>query len=466
MKIVKMSITLLLAGMLLLSGCADTDSSFGEGTSREETDSAAQDSAAETTSGDPAAGTASSEALPVYDYVHGSEGYYNLAEELKYFKMPVQTSGTCWLHAARASMQTSYEKSTGKEVGFSIEDLLEDIYGDDKQEGIFIKEGIPKDDIGGYQGFVTGRLSGEIKDGITLDSSMMIDPTDREAVKNAVKTRGGVAASVCDKNVESKTFGSYLTVNYEQPEEYDHYVTVIGWDDHFPKEYFKVPAAEDGAWITYNSNAGGMYYYISYCAPIDHMVSHTVSDEYSEVLSYDAGNEIDAYITTGDSVKTANVFHKKGRLAAVGTFNDFDSQDIKIEIMSADFKDVLYTQDASLDWHGCHTIKLTTPVDVEDYAVVITYSKGAPVEGESIDTAAGSYKTSIEKGQSFVLADGKWKDMSDSDIKSAVRTDKGQAVFFNEKGAWRNFMTDSDMEALLKTDFTPGNCCIKALYTE
>ena len=447
MKNMKKAITVfLLAGMLLQSGCAGTESS----------------SETETT----AAAAVSNSAAPVnYDYVHGDDGYYNLADELTYLKMPLQTSGTCWLHAARASIETAYEKSTGKEIKLTIDELLEDIYGSEKQDGIFIKEGIARDAIGGYQGFVTERLSRDCKYGVTLDSSMLIDPSDREAVKNAVKTRGGVAVSICEKNVNNGTFGKYVTLNYDQPEEYDHYVTIIGWDDHFPKEYFKLPAAEDGAWITYNSNvASGTYYYISYCSPIDHMVSHTVSDEYSEVLSYDAGNEIDAYITTGDSARAANVFHKKGKLAAVGTFNDFDSQDIKIEIMSADFKDLLYSQDASLDWHGYQTVKLTTPVDVEDFAVVITYSKGAPVEGESIDTAAACYKTSIEKGQSFVFVDGKWKDMSDSDIKTAVRAEKGKPVFFNEKGAWRNFLSDSDMEVLLKADFAPGNCCIKALF--
>jgi len=449
-QIKKITTLVFLAGMLLLNGCSDTDGSSHE----------------ETTETNSATEAASTEESSNYDYVHGTDGYFNLAEELKNFRMPMQTSGTCWLYAARASMQTSYEKSTGKDLELTIDDLLEDIYSDSKQEGIFVSEGISKYDVGGYQGFVTEKLSGLCKNGITLDSSMMIDPSDREAVKNAVRTRGGVAASICDKNVEQKKFGSYLTVNYDQPEEYDHYVTVIGWDDNFPKEYFKVPAAEDGAWITYNSNIGGDgIYYISYCSPIDHMISHTVSDEYSEVQSCDAGNEIDAYITTGDSTKTANVFHKKGRLAAVGTFNDFDSQDIKIEIMSADFKDVLYTQDASLDYHGYHTVKLTTPVDVEDFAVVITYTKGAPVEGESVETAAGSYRTSIEKGQSFVFADGKWKDMSDSDIKTVLETHKGQPVFFNEKGAWRNFLTDSEMEAFLKTDFAPGNCCIKALFS-
>ena len=91
-------------------------------------------------------------------------------------------------------------------------------------------------------------------------------------------------------------------------------------------------------------------------------------------IRYDAGNEMDRYIKTGDSAKTANVFHKKGKLAAVGTFSDFDKQNIKIEIMSADFKNVLYTQDAKLDYKGYHTVELTKPVDVENFAVVITYT--------------------------------------------------------------------------------------------
>lgn len=162
----------------------------------------------------------------------------------------------------------------------------------------------------------------------------------------------------------------------------------------------------------------------------------------------------------------ANVFHKKGKLAAVGTFNNFGTQNIKIEIMSADFKDLLYKQDAVLDYNGYHTITLASPVDAEDFAVVITYEKGAPVEGESFYTDLVSYKTSIEKGQSFVFVDGSWKDMSDSDIKSVLKTGKGQSVCFSEKGEWRDYLSDSDMENLLKTDFEPGNCCIKALFME
>lgn len=447
----------LAASMTACAGSSSQTDSSSVSSSQAESSSAADSS----TSAD-----SSSQAAPKYDYVHGTDGYYNLTDELKNFKRPVQQTGTCWLYAARASMQTSYEKQTGKELKMEISDMLDAVYGEGKQEGIFVKNGISKSDLGGYQQFVTDRLSRECKEGITLSGSMMIAPTDREAIKNAVRTRGGVTVGIDSQNCEVGMFGIYPTLIYKQAKIYDHAVTVIGWDDHFPREYFKTPAEQDGAWIVYNSNLGEMCQYISYCAPLEYAISHTVSDKYSQVQSYDAGNVMSGYIKTGDSTKAANVFHKKGKLAAVGTFNNFDKQDIKIEIMSADFKNTLYTQDASLGYQGYQTVELTKPVDVENYAVVITYSKGAPVEGETIGFAVASYKTSIEKGQSFVFADGKWKDMTDSDINKVIKTDKVRSFIDGDSGAWKKFLTSSDIEAIKNPDFAPGNACIKALYAK
>ena len=119
----------------------------------------------------------------------------------------------------------------------------------------------------------------------------------------------------------------------------------------------------------------------------------------------------------------------------MGTYNDFDEQDIKIEIYDAGIQNLLYSQDAKLDYHGYHTIELDTALDVTDYAIVINYTKGAPVEGEDVDYGELEYKTVSEKGQSFVYAGNVWNDVVNSDIK-----------------------------AVLKIDFEPNNCCIKAIY--
>ena len=71
---------------------------------------------------------------------------------------------------------------------------------------------------------------------------------------------------------------------------------------------------------------------------------------------------------------------------------------------------------------------------------------------------------SIEKGQSFVFVDGKWKDMSDEDIKTVLTTGKGRSVYFSENGMWKDFLNETEAEPLFTTDFAPGNCCIKALF--
>ena len=438
MKIKKYALAFLLAlSLAVMNGCGDSSAGDKLSSAADPSVSSSQAESSSAADSSLSAADSSSQAAVVYDYEHGTDGYYNIMDELKLFEMKTQQAGTCWLYAGRASMQTSYEKQTGKELKMEIYDMLDAVYGAGKQEGFFVKSGVDKGELGGWQWMITDTLSRGYKDGITLEGSVIIDPADREAIKNAIKTRGGIAAEVCDKNVGRKYFGKYLTVNYAESDSYDHDLTLIGWDDHFPKDYFADPAKQDGAWIAYNSNIGSHFYYISYDSPFGYTISHTVSDKYSQVLSYDAGNEMDRYVKTGGSTKAANDFHNAGKLAAVGTFNDFDKQSIKIEIMSADLKNVLYTQDAVLDYHGCHTVELTKPVEVSDFAVVVTYEKGAPVEGESIENGEGMYKTVSEKGQSFVFAGGTWKDLSDADAKT-----------------------------VLKTDFAPGNACIKALFVK
>ncbi len=419
-----------LAMMTALTACGNNDSSVSQA---EKTASAVTETKASET-----AEASETSAPPKYDYVHGDDGYYCITDEMPDRKWKTQSRGTCWLHACCASMETEYFKENGSYIHLKPMDLVNVIYGDDKEEGFFPKKGFDKYDMGGWQWMVTETLSRGFDD-LTIDSSIILDETDRDAVKKNLHERGAVAIGMLDLDDSKKgIFGSYFTMNDTENKEFDHDITIVGYDDHFPKEYFKEPAAEDGAWLTYNSSfSGDMLYYVSYCTPIQYAISHSVTDKYSEVLSYDAGNEQDKYIKTGDSTKTANVFHKAGKLAAIGTYNDLDSQDIKIEIYDADFNEVLYSQDAVLDYHGYHTIELDDPVDVTDYAVAVTYSKVAPVEGETIDYGDTDYKTVSEKGQSFVYTENGWKDMTDDDIKK-----------------------------VLGIDFEPNNCCIKALYAD
>ena len=256
---------------------------------------------------------ATAEAEPITsapkNYVHGEDGYFNLLEEYPDIQLKKQIGGTCWVFSAANCMETAYVMKNGSYITIDPMELLDRVYLGEKEEGFFLNEGEIAEDAGGWQWMVTEALTNG-SGGLIMDSSVILNPADRDAIKENLHTRGSVSIGVNDTDDKYQGFhGSYYTFNYSD-KAFDHAVTIVGYDDHFPKEYFNIPAAEDGAWITYNSQYTYGYQYLSYCAPIDYAISHSVTDEYSEIISCDAGNEDDRFITTGDSTTTANVFHK------------------------------------------------------------------------------------------------------------------------------------------------------------
>ena len=418
-----------ISGILLLSACSTKPVE----TTVESTSEMTLETMVETTS-ETTLETTVETASGSEKYVHGEDGYFNLLEEYPEIQMEKQVGGTCWIYAGKNSIETNYVMKTGNYITIDPMELLDNIYRSDKDEGFAPVEGSSAIEAGGSPFVVVAALSDGINN-MTLDSAVVLDANDRDAIKANLHDRGSISVGVNDTSPNySGYYYGYFTLNYTE-EEFEHNVAIIGYDDHFPKEYFNTQATEDGAWIVYNSQYDSDYCYLSYSAPLEAPVSISVTDKYSAVLGYDAGVADDTYINLGDSTTTANVFHKSGTLQAVGTYNSVtDEQDIKIEIYDSSFSELLYSQDAHLDYQGYHTIELDTPIEVTDYAIAITYSKAASVEGESVNYDTILYSTKSESGQSYVKLDD-WVDLTDENIKSE-----------------------------LGIDFFPGNCCIKALY--
>ena len=429
--------SLVLVLVTLLTGCgadpeivADVDTTTG---------TAVVSETPEPTSAETATPAAAAVATPDPErYVHGEDGYFNLDEEGIPVHLRAQRGGTCWLYASAVSMETGYEMNTGREVEIDPYSLLDKIYGDDKKEGIFI-DASPVE-FGGMADFVVGSLTNGF-DQYVLDRAIQIKDVSIDNIKECIKKYGGMYIGIPDTATRYKAFfHGYTTINWPdaKPKNYDHSITIVGWDDHFPKDYFVVPATRDGAWITVNSRSNSDYYYVSYDTPPDHWGDYptfmSMSDAYSSVATHDYGVD-EKFIKTGEETVTANVFHQAGTLAAVGTYSKAKEQDIKIEIYDADFKKVLYTQEAHLDGRGYHTISLDTPLDVTDYAIAIHYTKGAPVEGPGWKYEEVHFRVSSKKGESFVLVDGKWLDLHDKNTRQKIGAKK-----------------------------KVNNCCIKGLY--
>lgn len=402
---------------------------------------------AETTT---AESTTEPQTQPTKAYVHGDDGYFNLAEEGNEFTMGSQVQDTCWAFAGAAAMESAYSMKHDGSVEIDPLEIVDVVYDKDKAEGYFLAEGLNKRDFGGYAPFIGETLANGFN-GLIVDKTIVLKThiknkqkeyyidISRDELKDYVRNNGAVVIGVLDFSEKTGWHHGYFTMNDSVHDEPDHDVAIIGWDDHFPKEYFNEPAKNDGAWICYNSSLGSAgYYYISYDTGFYEAFGLSVTDDYSDVLSYDCGTGVDAYINAGDETVVANVFNKSGTLAAVGTYCHAPDEDITIEVYTSDFSELLYSQDAALDYYGYHTIKLDKPLKVDNYALAIRFKGSAPVESEGFDCDDEgniTFRAVSEKGQSYVLIDGQWKDLADDDIKE-----------------------------VLGTDFYPRNACIKALY--
>lgn len=373
-----------------------------------------------------------------HEYVHGDDGYYCLLSKVPY-ELENQVGETCWIYSSVASMETGYEYKTGKTVDLDPVKVLEYVFPDDAEEGLFIQKNLSKTEVGGWIWLVTESLSNGFGDYV-LDDATILGDFDAEVVKDYLQNRGAVNVVMPDRDQsKQKIIDNYRTVNYvtDKDEDYDHQVALVGWDDSFPKDYFKEAASSDGAWIAYNSAEADRLYYISYDTKLREPIGLSMSDEYAGVLSYDCGNEGDKNICLGDETKVANVYAYEGKLGAVGIYNVAKEQDICIEIYDQDFSKLLYTRNSHMATKGYHVIPLDKPVKVNGFAIAVTFTEGAPVEGETIDMDHILYSTVSHAGESYIYLDGQWQDLSDATVYSK-----------------------------LGLDVVPNNACIKGLVKE
>ncbi len=349
-------------------------------------------------------------------YVHGEDGYFELNEEGAPVHMRVQDGGTCWAYAAAVSLETGYELENGKEVEIDPLSIVTYVYDKDREEGIFTNSN-PME-IGGVAAFVVMSLSNGF-DGYVLTRGIDLPKYDFDTIKEYIKKYGAMNIGIPDTvRGTMGNFRGYSTLNCvtDDPETYDHSIAIVGWDDHFPKKYFRKKPLQDGAWLTANSQQNSGYYYVSYDTKPDFYndtpMFMSMSDEYSDVATHDWICDKDRSIKQDKSVTVANVFKKKGTLSAVGTYSFKRNQDITIEIYDDKLEQCLYTQKEHLKDTGYQVVKLNEKIDVADYAIAITYESGiAPVEGPGWKEHGFVFKATSKEGESFIKLEDKWYDL-------------------------------------------------------
>ena len=368
-------------------------------------------------------------------YTHGEEGYYLLAENgaaTEFYTEHKEHGGTYWACAAATSMESSALVRGKEKVTVDPSSVVKAVYDEEKSEGI-CPEKINIWDYGGKGWPVVETLSNGFGK-YYLSAAIDCEGLDRDTVKELIKTSGAMTMGINSIHNGRWFYDGYLT-QYDRDNEDDHMVAVVGWDDHFPKEYFKETPSGDGAWITQDSSIDGDYVYISYDTPIKNAYIFELSDDYKDIQAYEGGCR--GEISTDGGTSLANIFHKKGTLAAVGTYILKGCKEIDISVYNEKSGDLLHEQKATFDEPGYYAVPLDKQVAADDFRIEVTYAGAAPVEGEETFDGHLRYKATSGENQSYVkLSDG-WNDLS-----------KPQTM---EK---------------LGLDFTPNNACIKAVFAD
>lgn len=372
----------------------------------------------------------------------------------------------CWAMAAVSAMESELWVRTGEQVELAPGMLVNTVYTGEEagnDEGYYSSDPLNARCLPVW---TTSALATHGLDGYVLTESNDYSSADRDVIKERIMNGGALNCFI--RGRDNWRFGAYDgTVTYNAPDVKDflqlnHNVTIVGWDDNFDCTNFRPTATQNGAWLVQNTMGShwgdGGYFWMSYDTPLFGVCDMVLSNEYSDVLSYEAG--VSCLVTTGDATSTANVFLQRGTVGAIGTYTSGPNESISIQIYSGEFGDVLLaTQSATFAYPGYHTIVLDEPVEVNSFTVIVNYPNGAPMEGESYQATSSDgmtrgYVASSEEGQSYIYLDGQWVDVTTMGIRNMVDiTSNGES-----------WAADGGVGLEGHHSNVPNNACIKVLF--
>ena len=215
-----------------------------------------------------------------------------------------------------------------------------------------------------------------------------------DLIKSKVMTEGVMAICMC----WSSSFFNYSYYAHYQPEsnpnDPNHSISIVGWDDNFNKSNFNTLPPDNGAWLIKNSWGSGWglngYFWISYYDKhaCQNPEMGAVTFKNVEPLQYDTAYYHDYHgwrdtltsvseafnaftATTDESILAVNFFTAGDSIDyIIKIYNDFDGTDLSNELAS---------KSGNIQYCGLHTIELDNTVNIpegEDFYAYLNLSEG------------------------------------------------------------------------------------------
>ena len=264
----------------------------------------------------------------------------------------------------------------------------------------------------------------------------------RNEIKNHIKNYGGVYAIVTgwltNENYNINTASLYACTE-EDFNAGKHAVTIIGWDDNYPKENFATEPKNDGAYICLNSYGedeyDNGYIYVSYDDILVEVNLCGITDydnlDYENIYQYDELG-MSSYLSYNlNDVFIYNLYPREntGKKEFVSEVGTYIVSDTKVEVYidptgnTTDYRSMIKPElenEGKTLKYGYHVLKFKEPIELtgSKFRVVIKYSNMSdsyltvPVER----TIPGSlYEYATVSGKSYASADGyNWDPLQDS----------------------------------------------------
>lgn len=304
-------------------------------------------------------------------------------------------NGACWAFGATGALESAFLKATGilldisenniqgvathyNEYGSS--DIFEGGYATSAMGlflswlGVISQEFDSYDELGkiSIASFVPGE-SYHIQDTVIIPKRE--NALDNDKLKEALIKYGGLTVHIYGASSNNEYYNPDTYAQYYNGEESgNHFVTLVGWDDNYSKDNFKIKPQGNGAWICKNSWGSDWgengYFYVSYydttfamyTSSVGYIINNT--ENYTGVYQYDVGDYDRYFYDSGEIINFVNTYHALDDelIKAVGTY--FSNVDEAYTINVYFEGELVYTQTGKSTHIGFETIKLAKPIAI------------------------------------------------------------------------------------------------------